>query len=99
MLLAKVKVFPKRGFFPKKFGEKILTFFWHSSTKDKSVRAIGGMGGGGIKKSGGASSRKAEHITGKKQVTVKKRLMVPDLAKFLSLGSFIITIKNILEQF
>jgi hypothetical protein len=25
------------------------------------------MGGGGIKKSGGASSRKAEHITGKEK--------------------------------
>ena len=48
------------------FGE-ILTFFWHSSTNDKSVKAIGGMGGGGIKKSGGASSRKAEHITGKEK--------------------------------
>ena len=42
-----------------------FTFFWHSSTNERSVKAIGGMGGGGRKKSGGPSSRKGEDITEK----------------------------------
>ncbi len=33
----------------------IFTFFWHSSMKARSVNAIGGIGGGGTKNSGGPS--------------------------------------------